>query len=129
MCRYQQEILDIIYISIYVDININSEHRKMTIILINEAPEDPRNGDVSGGSYARERSSGVFNFKEGGLRGKPDIDEHQGKVRSFKFNPIMAVICGMGERKGIGKWLASQKDGADGLLIATINTARDTERL
>jgi hypothetical protein len=40
---------------------------------IQEAPEDTRNGDISGGSYARERSSGVFNFKEGG-EGKNNID-------------------------------------------------------
>jgi hypothetical protein len=37
-----------------------SEHRKMKIKQINKAPEDPRIGNVSGGSYARERSSGVF---------------------------------------------------------------------
>ncbi|MGD0277493.1 MAG: hypothetical protein ABSB79_15865 [Syntrophales bacterium] len=38
----------------------------------NKAPEDSRSGDVPGGSYARERSSGVLKFK-GWVRGKPTL--------------------------------------------------------
>lgn len=40
----------------------------------NRTPEDSHSGDAMGGSYAREKSSGVFDFGKGGLRRKPDID-------------------------------------------------------
>jgi integrase len=68
----------------------------------NQAPKDSHSGDAMGGSYAREKSSGVFNAREGGLRRKLILiyllrERKQGKVKSLKTGPILTVIYGMGE--------------------------------